>query len=164
MFLKHKAVSPGGGCILEETVKELVKKYEALVIISCKNGGDAVSSIIEKLKKLIESNAMLESVDEWGKRKLAYDINKEKEAYYVLFTFESKSDFPAEFVRICRITDGAVRAMVTNCLVKKHKKGRNSKAEKGNDVSEGTPVDSVNKSDDEEVKSDETLNESDGQS
>ena len=164
MFLKYKTVSPRGGCILEEAVKELVKKYEALVVISCKNGKDAATSIIEKLKKLIEINATLLSLDEWGKRKLAYEINKEKEAYYVIFTFESKSDFPAEFVRVCRITDGAIRTMVTKCLVKKRKKYHNSKVRKDNNISESTPPVSVEKSDNEELNpNDETLSESDGQ-
>ena len=147
---------------MEESVKEVVKKYEALVIVSCKNGGDAVSTIIEKLKKLIESNASLDSLDEWGKRKLAYDINKEKEAYYVLFTFTSKSDFPAEFIRICRITDGIVRAMVTTCFVKKDKKRRNAKVGKENKDQEGTLIESEGEVKDTEVKveSPENLNES----
>lgn len=108
--------------VKEAASSELEKKYEALVIISCKDGGDGVSAIIEKLKKLIEGSAKLGSVDEWGRKKLAYPINKENEAYYVLFTFTSSSEFPAEFIRICRITDGVVRAMVTKLIVKKSRK------------------------------------------
>ena len=46
-----------------------------------------VQKVVEKFKALIENNATLKNVDEWGKRKLAYLINKESEGYYVLFDF-----------------------------------------------------------------------------
>ena len=54
----------------------------------------------------------LESVDEWGKRRLAYLINDEAEGYYVLYNFESAPEFPAELERIARITDGILRSLV----------------------------------------------------
>jgi small subunit ribosomal protein S6 len=92
---------------------KLSAKYEVMVVFSIKNGEDSVKSLVEKFKKLIEKNGTLENVDEWGKRKLAYEINYESEAYYVLYTFESKPDFPAEFDRVVNITDGVLRSMVT---------------------------------------------------
>ena len=55
---------------------------------------------------------LLGSVDEWGKRKLAYLINKESEGYYVLFNFISESEFPAELDRIYKITDGILRSLI----------------------------------------------------
>ncbi len=85
--------------------------YEAVVIFSVKNGDD-VSALVEKFKALIEANGTLDSVDEWGKRKLAYPINYENEGYYVLYTFESEPEFPAEFERIINITDDAIRTMI----------------------------------------------------
>ena len=86
--------------------------YEAVVIFSVKNGDDKVTALVEKFKALIEANGTLDSVDEWGKRKLAYPINYENEGYYVLYTFESEPEFPAEFERIVNITDDAVRTMI----------------------------------------------------
>ena len=86
--------------------------YEAVVIFSVKNGDDKVTALVEKFKALIEANATLDSVDEWGKRKLAYPINYENEGYYVLYTFESEPEFPAEFERVINITDDAVRTMI----------------------------------------------------
>lgn len=85
--------------------------YEAVVIFSVKKSDD-VSSLVEKFKALIEANGTLDSVDEWGKRKLAYPINYENEGYYVLYKFEAEPEFPAEFERIVNITDDAVRVLI----------------------------------------------------
>ena len=60
----------------------------------------------------IEKHATLKNVDEWGKRKLAYLINKESEGYYVLFDFESTAEFPAELDRIFKITEGVMRSLI----------------------------------------------------
>lgn len=86
--------------------------YETVVVFSLKNGEEAVSALVQKFKELIEKNAVLDRVDEWGKRKLAYLINKESEGYYVLFNFTSESDFPAELDRIYKITDGILRSLI----------------------------------------------------
>lgn len=98
--------------------------YEAVVIFSVKKSDD-VSSLVEKFKALIEANGTLDSVDEWGKRKLAYPINYENEGYYVLYKFESEPEFPAEFERIVNITDDAVRVLI----VKDENKAEAVKAE-----------------------------------
>ncbi|MBE6862355.1 MAG: 30S ribosomal protein S6, partial [Ruminococcus sp.] len=50
---------------------------------------------------------------DWGKRKLAYPIEDETEGYYVIYTFESKPDYPAELSRRLNITDGVLRSLVT---------------------------------------------------
>lgn len=92
---------------------KLSAKYEVMVVFSIKNGEDNVKALVEKFKALIEKNGTLEEVNEWGKRKLSYEINYETEAYYVLYTFESKPDFPAELERVMNITDGVLRSMVT---------------------------------------------------
>lgn len=92
---------------------KLSAKYEVMVVFSIKNGEDSVKALVEKFKTLIEKNGTLEEVNEWGKRKLAYEIKYETEAYYVLYTFESKPDFPAELERVMNITDGVLRSMVT---------------------------------------------------
>ncbi len=89
-----------------------MSKYEAVVVLSVKNGDEATQSLVAKFKALVEANGTLESVDEWGKRKLAYEINDEAEGYYVLFNFESEPAFPAEFERIANITDGVQRSLV----------------------------------------------------
>ena len=91
---------------------KLNEAYEAMVVYSLKNGEEEVKTLAEKFKAMIESNGTLEGVDEWGKRKLAYLINKESEGYYVLFDFESTAEFPAELDRIYKITDGVMRSLI----------------------------------------------------
>lgn len=66
----------------------------------------------EKFKALIEQNGTLDSIDEWGKRKLAYAIDDEPEGFYALFNFSAAPEFPEEFYRIAGITDGVLRSLV----------------------------------------------------
>ncbi|MCC8131646.1 MAG: 30S ribosomal protein S6 [Oscillospiraceae bacterium] len=91
---------------------KLSENYEAMVVFSTKAGDEAVAELVAKFKDMIEANGTLAEVDEWGKRKLAYAINYETEGYYVVYTFESKPDFPAEFDRVLNITDGVLRSLV----------------------------------------------------
>jgi len=86
--------------------------YETIMVLSVKNGEEAVQALVEKFKKTIEKYATLQSVDEWGKRKLAYQINKESEGYYVLMNFEAEAEFPAELDRRYKITDGVLRSLI----------------------------------------------------
>ena len=88
------------------------EKYEAVIVFSLKNGEDAVKALVAKFSDLIKEHAELVDVDEWGKRKLAYDINYESEGYYVVYHFDSKPEFPDEFERIINITDGILRSLV----------------------------------------------------
>ena len=88
-------------------------KYEAMLVFSVVNGEEATTAVVEKFKALIAENGTVENVDDWGKRRLAYPINDEVEGYYVIVTFESVPSFPAELDRIVKITDGALRVMVT---------------------------------------------------
>ena len=83
--------------------------YETVMIVSLKKGEENVQTVVERFKALIEQNATLKNVDEWGKRKLAYLINKESEGYYVLFEFEATAEFPAELDRKFRINEDVMR-------------------------------------------------------
>ena len=86
--------------------------YETVMIFSLKQGEEGIQTLVEKFKALIEKHATLQNVDEWGKRRLAYLINKESEGYYVLMNFESEAEFPAELDRVFKITDGVLRSMI----------------------------------------------------
>lgn len=86
--------------------------YEAMMVFSVKNGEEGVPALIEKFKTLIEQNGTLDSIDEWGKRKLAYAINDEPEGFYALFNFSAVPEFPEEFYRVAGITDGVLRSLI----------------------------------------------------
>ena len=91
---------------------KLSEKYEAIVVFSLKKDEEQIKALTEKFSDLIKANGTLTNVDEWGKRKLAYEINYEGEGWYVLYNFESKPDFPAELERVINITDGVLRSIV----------------------------------------------------
>lgn len=93
-------------------MSKIQNSYETVMVLSMKLGEEGIESMINKFQELIEKNGTLESVDKWGKRKLAYLINKESEAYYVLFNFKSDAEFPAELDRIYKITDGILRSLI----------------------------------------------------
>ncbi|HJD23667.1 MAG TPA: 30S ribosomal protein S6 [Firmicutes bacterium] len=86
--------------------------YEAVFIFSMKLGEEGIAAMSEKFKTLIEQNAELGEVDEWGKRRLAYLINDEAEGFYVLYKFVSGPEFPAELDRVSKITDGVLRSLI----------------------------------------------------
>ncbi len=88
-------------------------KYESIFVFSVEGKSEEdVNALVEKFKALIEKHGTVESVDEWGKKKLAYLINDEAEGYYVLYNFECEPTFPAELERIAGITDGVLRSIV----------------------------------------------------
>ncbi len=89
----------------------MANSYETMLVFSVANGDEAVTALVEKFKALIEANGTIESVDEWGKRKLAYPINYETEGYYMLVNFTSEPEFPAELDRIVKITEGVLRSL-----------------------------------------------------
>ncbi len=90
---------------------KLSQSYETIMVFSCKNE-EAIPALIEKFTTLINENATEVSVEDWGKKRLAYPINYETEGYYVLVNFTSVPSFPAELDRIYNITDGVIRSMI----------------------------------------------------
>ena len=86
--------------------------YEAMMVLSVKNGEEGVPALIEKFKALIEQNGTLDSIDEWGKRKLAYEINDLTDGDYTLINFHADPTQIAELDRVLRITDAVVRHMI----------------------------------------------------
>ena len=89
------------------------EKYEVLYVLNPNLTEEETAAVVEKFKTLIEQNGTIDEIDEWGKRKLAYEINYLTEGYYVLVKFTSGPEFPAELDRILGITDGVIRSLVT---------------------------------------------------
>lgn len=90
----------------------MTAKYEAVMVFSLKNGEEAATALQEKFEQLIAGSGTVESVDVWGKRRLAYEIDYQTEAFYVLYNFESTETFPEEMYRVAKITDGVLRTMI----------------------------------------------------
>lgn len=90
----------------------MVRKYETIFIIDQDVGEENIQALVEKFKNLIETSAQLESIDEWGKRRLAYPVNDKYDGYYVLVNFSADSEFPRELERNYKITDGIMKYIV----------------------------------------------------
>lgn len=90
-------------------------KYETIFIVNPNLNEEKTAEVVARFRTLIEENAVIDKVDEWGKRRLAYPINDLNEGYYAYISFESKPDFPAELDRIYKITDNIMRSIIV-CL------------------------------------------------
>ena len=86
-------------------------KYETMMVTSSALDEEASAALIGKFKSLIEANGTIDSVDDWGKRRLAYPIEDETEGVYTVIKFTSEPDFPAELDRVFKITEGVLRSM-----------------------------------------------------
>ena len=73
---------------------------------------EETKALVEKFTNLIAKNGTVESVDEWGKRRLAYPINDKNDGYYVLVNYSCEPEFPAELDRVLKITDGVLRSLI----------------------------------------------------
>lgn len=87
-----------------------MNKYESVIIINPSLDEQGIKDVITKFTDLINNNnGKVENVDEMGKRKLAYEIKKQSEGYYVVYTFEADPEFIKELERIYRITDSIMK-------------------------------------------------------
>ena len=87
-----------------------MNKYELAVVVNAKIEDDERAQVIEKVNALITRfGGNVTDVDEWGKKRLAYEIQKMKEAYYYFIHFESDSSVPAELESRLRIMDNVMR-------------------------------------------------------
>ena len=89
-----------------------MNKYESVIILSANALEEETVAFGEKMKELISANGELTNVEEWGKKTLAYEIKKQKEGYYILFTFDAKPEFIAEFERVLRLDEVVLKHIV----------------------------------------------------
>ena len=87
-----------------------MNKYELAVVVNAKIEDDARAAVVERVKEYIARyNGTVTNVDEWGKKKLAYEIQKMSEGYYYFIQFEADADCPAELERHIRIMENVLR-------------------------------------------------------
>ncbi len=90
-----------------------MNKYELALVVSAKLDNDARAAVVERAKGYISRHdGVVGEVEEWGKRKLAYEIQKQTEAYYYFIQFEGESDCPNELEKRMRIMDNVLRYLV----------------------------------------------------
>ena len=87
-----------------------MNKYELAVVVSAKLEDDARTATVEKVKEYITRfGGTITNVDEWGKKKLAYDIQKMSEGFYHFIQFDAEATCPAELERHVRIMENVLR-------------------------------------------------------
>ena len=89
-----------------------MNKYESIVIINPNCTDEALKALEDKFTGLINENGKVESYENMGKKKLAYEVKKNKEGFYVLINFEAKPDSITELERNYRITDEVIKFIV----------------------------------------------------
>ena len=87
-----------------------MSKYELAVVVSARLEDEARAEVIEKVNALVTRfGGNVTEVEEWGKKKLAYEIQKMKEGFYYFVKFESETTVPGEVEKRIRIMDGVIR-------------------------------------------------------
>ncbi len=87
-----------------------MNKYELAVVVSAKIEDDESAAVVEKAKALVERfGGQITNVDDWGKKRLAYEVQKMKEAFYYFIQFDAESSVPAEIESRIRIMDNVIR-------------------------------------------------------
>ena len=87
-----------------------MNKYELALVVSAKIEDDARTATVEKAKEYVtRAGGVVSEVEEWGKKKLAYEIQKQKEGFYYFVSFEAESNVPALVEQDVRIMDNVLR-------------------------------------------------------
>ena len=90
-----------------------MNKYELAVVVSAKIEDDERAATIEKVKEIITKHGgTITNVDEWGKKRLAYDVQKMREAFYYFIQFDGQSTVPPEIESRVRLMENVVRYLV----------------------------------------------------
>ena len=90
-----------------------MNKYELCVVLSAKLEDDERAAVVDKCKALIERfGGTVTNVDDWGKKRLAYEVQKMKDAFYYFIQFEAEATAPVEIENRVRIMDNVVRFLI----------------------------------------------------
>ena len=92
--------------------EKILNSYETIFIVDATLEEEAVTQVKEKFTSLIANNGTINNIDEWGKRRLAYEINDKTEGYYYLVDFTADGEFPKELDRQFRINENILRTII----------------------------------------------------
>ncbi|MCL2654254.1 MAG: 30S ribosomal protein S6 [Coriobacteriia bacterium] len=91
-----------------------MKAYEVLIILDPALSDDDRVAALKRISDLVTvEGSTLDNIDEWGKRKLAYEINKQSEGDYLLVEFHADPSAVDEIDRVLSITDSVIRFIIT---------------------------------------------------
>ncbi|MCQ2466284.1 MAG: 30S ribosomal protein S6 [Clostridia bacterium] len=90
----------------------MANKYEMMVVLNPSIGEEALNALVENVKAKVEEGATIDTMDVLGNKKLAYEIDDQKEGYYLQFNFSAESTFPKEIERKLKITENVMRYLV----------------------------------------------------
>lgn len=90
----------------------MMRNYELIYVLRPNLEEDAKTAVLDKISGIIAASGEVVKVDAWGNRKLAYEIEKLTEGYYVLVNFNATTDVPKEIDRNLKIMDNAIRHMI----------------------------------------------------
>lgn len=87
-----------------------MNKYELALIVNAKLEDEARAEVVEKTKGYITRfGGTITEVEEWGKKRLAYEIQKMREGFYYFIKFDAEPDCPGELEKRVRIQDNVLR-------------------------------------------------------
>ena len=87
-----------------------MSKYELAVVLSAAIDDEARSAALDRVKDYVEkAGGSITNVDDWGKKKLAYEIQKMSEAFYYFIQFDAETDAPAEIESNVRLMESVIR-------------------------------------------------------
>lgn len=89
-----------------------MNNYEAVLIFKADMQDADRTALLERFKTIISENGEVTDVDDWGKRRLAYEINYMRDGYYYIVDFKSEPDHIKEFERRLRLSESIIRYMV----------------------------------------------------
>ena len=90
-----------------------MSKYELAVVVSAKSEDDERAAVVDKCKALIERfGGTVTNVDDWGKKRMAYEVQKMKDAFYYFIQFDAETSAPVEIENRIRIMDNVLRFLI----------------------------------------------------
>ncbi|MBQ7507015.1 MAG: 30S ribosomal protein S6 [Lachnospiraceae bacterium] len=90
-----------------------MSKYELALIVNARIEDEARAAVVEKAKDyIVRAGGTVTNVDDWGRKKLAYDIQKMDEGFYYFIQFDAETDAPAKLETDVRIMDNVLRFLV----------------------------------------------------
>ncbi len=89
-----------------------MRNYELMMLLRANLGDEETQNIIDRVTNTIQERGELTDLDKKGIRRLAYEIEDEREAYYVVAQFKSEPDFPVSLERSLEINDNVLRYLV----------------------------------------------------